>query len=260
MACVAVLGLGFVLPAAQLGAWTIETWHETIDLRFAGLAWNSFRLAAITAVIAVCVALAVGYAVRLGAGPIGRAAKRIAGLGYAVPGSVIAVGVMVPFAWLDTAIDDFARAQFGISTGLLLTGGLAALVFAYMVRFLAVSLNAVDSALAKVTPNMDGAARTLGAGPTVVLWRVHIPIIRAGLLTAGLLAFVDVMKELPATLIMRPFDFNTLAVRAYELASDEQLAESASAALAIVAVGILPVIILSRAITRARPGPPPAMP
>jgi iron(III) transport system permease protein len=260
LACAAVLGLGFVLPAAQLGAWTIDTWHETIDMRFAVLAWNSFRLAAITAVLAVMVALAVAYAVRLGAGPIGRAAKRIAGLGYAVPGSVIAVGVMLPFAWLDTAIDDFARARFGVSTGLLLTGGLAALVFAYLVRFLAVSLNAVDSALAKVTPSMDGAARTLGVGPSGVLWRVHIPIIRAGLLTAGLLAFVDVMKELPATLIMRPFDFNTLAVRAYELASDEQLAESASAALAIVAVGILPVIVLSRAITRARPGPPPAMP
>jgi len=260
LACASVLGLGFVLPAAQLGAWTIETWHETVDTRFAGLAWNSFRLAAITAILAVLVTLLVAYAVRLGAGPIGKTAKRVASLGYAVPGSVIAVGVMLPFAWLDTAIDDFARAQFGVSTGLLLTGGLAALVFAYLVRFLAVSLNAVDTALGKVTPSMDGAARTLGAGPGRVLWHVHVPIIRAGLLTAGLLVFVDVMKELPATLIMRPFDFNTLAVRAYELASDELLAESASAALAIVAVGIIPVIVLSKAITRARPGPPPAMP
>jgi len=260
LACALVLGFGFALPAAQLGAWTIETWYETVDLRFAGLAWNSFRLAAITAVLAVVVTLLVAYAVRLGAGPVGKIAKRVAGLGYAVPGSVIAVGVMLPFAWLDTAIDDFARAQFGISTGLLLTGGLAALIFAYMVRFLAVSLNAVDTALGKVTPSMDGAARTLGAGPGRVLWQVHVPIIRAGLLTAGLLVFVDVMKELPATLIMRPFDFNTLAVRAYELASDELLAESASASLAIVAVGIIPVIVLSKAITRARPGPAQAMP
>ncbi len=253
-ACAGALGLGFLLPAVQLAVWTIETWQQTIDLRFLGLAWNSFRLAAMTAVVAVIVTLLVCYAVRLRTNATGRVAKRVAGLGYAVPGSVIAVGVLLPFAWLDTAIDDFARAVFGVSTGLLLTGGLAALIFAYLVRFLAVSLNAVDSAMAKVTPNMDGAARTLGAGPDAVLWRVHVPIIRAGLLTAGLLVFVDVMKELPATLIMRPFDFNTLAVRAYELASDELLAESASAALAIVVVGIVPVIILSRAITRARPG------
>lgn len=256
LACLAVLVAGFLLPAAQLAAWTVETWQQTIDARFAGLAWNSFRLAALTAILAVLVALLVSYAVRLGAGTAGRTAKRIAGLGYAVPGSVIAVGVLLPFAWLDTAVDDFSRAVFGVSTGLLLTGGIAALVFAYLVRFLAVSLNAVDSALAKVTTSMDGAARTLGAGPDAVLWRVHVPIIRAGLLTAGLLVFVDVMKELPATLILRPFDFNTLAVRAYELASDELLAESASAALAIVAVGIVPVILLSRAITRARPGVP----
>ena len=124
LACAAVLGLGFVLPAAQLGAWTIETWSATIDARFAGLAWNSFRLAALTAFLAVGVALIVAYSVRLGAGPLGHAAKRIAGLGYAVPGSVIAVGVMVPFAWLDTGIDTFARDRFGVSTGLLLTGGL----------------------------------------------------------------------------------------------------------------------------------------
>jgi len=254
LACLAPLGFGFLLPASQLALWTARTWHSDLNAGFATLAWNSVRLATLTAVIAVGVALLVAYAVRLGAGPVGRAAKRLAGLGYAVPGSVIAVGVLLPFAHLDTAIDDFARATFGVSTGLLLTGGLAALVFGYLVRFLAVSLNAVDAALAKVTPSMDGAARSLGLGPGAVLARVHVPIIRAGLLTAGLLAFVDVMKELPATLILRPFNFDTLAVRAYELASDEQLRESAGAALAIVAVGILPVIVLSRAITRARPG------
>jgi iron(III) transport system permease protein len=258
-ACFAAVGLGFLVPAVQLGLWTAETWSDTVDAAFGVLAWNSFRLAALTAVLAVVASLLVAYAVRLDGGTLGRIAKRLSGLGYAVPGSVIAVGVIVPFAWIDTTIDDIARAHFGISTGLLLTGGLAALVFGYLVRFFAVSLNAVDSALLKVTPNMDGAARTLGLGPSGVLWRIHVPIIRAGLLTAALLVFVDVLKELPATLIMRPFNFNTLAVRAYELASDEQLAESASAALAIVAVGIIPVILMSRAITHARPGAvPPA--
>ena len=254
LACLLPLALGFLLPALQLGAWTVETWRETVDGHFAALAWNSFRLAALTAFLAVAVALLLAYAVRLGAGPVARGAARVASLGYAVPGSVIAVGVLVPFAALDTAIDTFARDTFGVSTGLLLTGGLVALVFAYIVRFLAVALRAVEAGLTKVSPAMDGAARTLGCTPGRVLWRVHVPVVRAGLITAGLLVFVDVMKELPATLIMRPFNFDTLAVRAYELAADERLADSASAALAIVAVGLVPVLLLSRAVGRARPG------
>ena len=254
LACLLPLALAFLFPALQLGIWTIETWREMVDTHFAGLAWNSFRLAALTAVLAVAVALILAYAVRLGAGLLGRAAARVASLGYAVPGSVIAVGVLVPFAVLDTGIDGFARDTFGVSTGLLLTGGLAALVFAYIVRFLAVALRAVEAGLTKVSPAMDGAARTLGCTPGRVLWRVHVPVVRAGLITGGLLVFVDVMKELPATLIMRPFNFDTLAVRAYELAADERLADSASAALAIVAVGLVPVLILGRAVGRARPG------
>jgi iron(III) transport system permease protein len=254
LACLVPLGFGFLLPAGQLLAWTLETWQRTVDARFLALAWNTLSLAALTATLAVVVAVLVAYAVRLGAGPVGRVGARIAGLGYAVPGSVIAVGVLVPFAALDNTLDAFVSAHFGVSTGLVLTGSVAALVFAYLVRFLAVALNAVNAGLAKVTPSMDDAARTLGHGPGGVLWRIHAPIVRGGLLSAALLVFVDVLKELPATLILRPFNFNTLAVRAYELASDEQLAESASAVLAIVAVGIVPVIVLSRAIARARPG------
>ncbi len=253
-ACLAPLLLGFLLPGALLLAWTVQSAAETLDLHFLSLVWHSVALAAATAVLAVAVALLVAYAVRLGGGRVTRVAARVAGLGYAVPGSVIAVGVLLPFAWIDTSIDTLARDWFGRSTGLLLTGGVVALVFAYLVRFLAVSLNTVESALLKVTPSMDGAARTLGAGPGRVLARVHAPLIAGGLLTAGLLVFVDVMKELPATLIMRPFNFDTLAVRAYELATDERLADSASASLAIVAAGLVPVILLSRAITRSRPG------
>ncbi len=149
------------------------------------------------------------------------------------------------------------RETFGISTGLLLSGTIVALLFAYLVRFLAISFNTVEASLAKVTPNMDSAARTLGARPWKTLLNVHAPMMWGSLLTAGLLVFVDVMKELPATLIMRPFDFNTLAVRTFELASDEQLAEAAGPALAIVMVGIIPVVLLSAAIARARPGQPP---
>ncbi|MFP6744675.1 MAG: iron ABC transporter permease, partial [Alphaproteobacteria bacterium] len=162
--------------------------------------------------------------------------------------------VLLPFAWLDNQVDGLMRDAFGVSTGLILSGTLVALVFGYLVRFLAISFNTVEASLGKVTPTMDGAARTLGLGSGATLRRVHMPILSGSLLTAALLVFVDVMKELPATLIMRPFNFNTLAVRAFELAEDEQLAESAPAALSIVGVGIVPVILLTVAIARSRPG------
>ncbi len=252
VACLTPLALGFLIPAGQLAAWTLANWRAHADPAFAALAGTSFLLAALTAMLALALALPAGYAMRLGAGPLARAAKRVAGLGYAVPGSVIAVGVLLPLAWLDNRVDGLARDWFGVSTGLLLTGGIAALIFAYLVRFFAVSMNAVDSAWARIATSMDDAARTLGATPGRALRRVHIPLLRGGLLTAALLVFVDVMKELPATLILRPFDVNTLAVRAYEMATDERLADAAPAALAIVAAGLIPVIALSRAITRSR--------
>jgi len=169
-----------------------------------------------------------------------------------VPGTVIAVGVMLPFAWIDNSVDAFMRASLGISTGLLLSGTLVALLFGYMVRFLAVSLQTVENGLGKIKPSMDEAGRSMGLNAGAVLRRIHVPMLRGSLLTALLLVFVDVLKELPATLILRPFNFNTLAVRAYELASDERLASSGPAALTIVLAGLLPVILLSRSITRSR--------
>ena len=251
-ACFAPLALGFLLPAGRLAAWAVPTWRDRADAAFGALAGTSFLLAALTALLAVAAALAIAYAARLGLGPVGRAARRIAGLGYAVPGSVVAVGALLSLAWIDHRIDDFARSVFGVSTGLIVTGGIAALVFAYLVRFLAVSMNAVDAAFVRVTGHMDDAARTLGAAPARVLGRIHLPMLRGGLLTATLLVFVDTMKELPATLILRPFDVNTLAVRAYELASDERLADAATPALAIVAAGLVPVALLGRAVARGR--------
>jgi iron(III) transport system permease protein len=181
-----------------------------------------------------------------------RAAARIAAMGYAIPGSVVAVGILIPLASLDNSLDDFLRRTFGISSGLLLSGTLVALIFAYLVRFLAAALATVEASLAKVSRNLDHAARVLGHSPGRTLARVHAPLMRASLLTAGLMVFVDVMKELPATMIVRPFNFDTLAVRVYTLASDERLQQSSTAALAIVAVGILPVILLSRAVIRSR--------
>ncbi|MEX1147074.1 MAG: ABC transporter permease subunit, partial [Sphingomonadales bacterium] len=183
-----------------------------------------------------------------------RAAVRVASMGYAVPGTVVAVGVVIPFAWFDNSADQLMRDSFGVSTGLILSGTLAALVFAYLVRFMAISVNTLEASLTKVTPSMDAAARTLGQRTWGTLRRVHFPLMSGSVLTAGLLVFVDVLKELPATLILRPFNFNTLAVRTYELASDERLYEIGLPAVAIVVAGLVPIIILSRSIARSRPG------
>jgi iron(III) transport system permease protein len=153
---------------------------------------------------------------------------------------------------LDHALDAFLSSTFGLSTGLLLTGGIAALVYAYLVRFFSVALQTVEAGLTRITPSMESAARSLGCSPAAVLRRVHAPLLTGSLLTAGLMVFVDVMKELPATFAMRPFNFDTLAVQAYNLAADERLAEAATASLAIVAVGLVPLVFLSRSITKAR--------
>jgi iron(III) transport system permease protein len=252
--CLLPLFFGFLLPTGQLAAWALRTWRSSIDAGFLLLLRNSLLLAIGTSLLALLLALLLGYGQRLRKGRVVGAAVRLAGMGYAVPGLVIAVGVIIPFAWLDNNLDAWMRSHFDYSTGLLLSGTLTAVVFAYLVRFLAVSLQTVEAALGKIRPSMDEAAHSLGSRPAAVLRRIHLPIMRGSLLTALLLVFVDVLKELPATLILRPFNFNTLAVRAFELASDELLAESSVAALAIVVVGLLPVILLSRSIRRARPG------
>jgi iron(III) transport system permease protein len=250
--CLGLVAAGFLIPAAQLLQWAYKTAAHTLDEAFLGLLWNSLYLAAITALSALVLALLFAYAQRLSKRAWVNGAVRMAGMGYAVPGMVIAVGVLVPFGWFDRTLDDWMRAQLDISTGLLLSGTLFALVFAYLVRFLAVSINAVESGLSRVTPSMDEAARSLGLGTWGVLGRIHIPLLRGSLLTALLLVFIDVLKELPATLILRPFNFNTLAVRTFELAGDERLADASAPALAIVLAGLIPVIMLSRAITRSR--------
>ncbi|NCC29720.1 MAG: iron ABC transporter permease, partial [Gammaproteobacteria bacterium] len=202
--------------------------------------------------IALLLALVLGYGKRLHPTRTVSGAVKIAGLGYAVPGTVIAIGVIIPFAWFDNTLDAWMRSTFDVSTGLLLSGTLVALIFAYLTRFLAVALQTVEAGLGRIRPSMDEAGRAMGYRPGQVLRRIHIPMLRGSLLTAVLLVFVDVLKELPATLILRPFNFNTLAVRAYELASDERLADTAPAALTIVLAGLVPVILLSRSITKSR--------
>ncbi|MFP4154943.1 MAG: ABC transporter permease [Halothiobacillaceae bacterium] len=171
-------------------------------------------------------------------------------MGYAIPGAVIAVGIFIPLGFLDNAVDSWMRATFGISTGLLLSGTIVALLFAYAVRFMSLGVFTVDAGMARLRPAMLDAARALGQSPRGVLFRVTLPMIRGSLLTAALLVFVEVLKELPATLVLRPFNFNTLAVRTFELANDEMFVEAAIPALTIVLIGLIPVILLSRAVAR----------
>ncbi len=254
MACLLPVLFGFILPALQLLYWVFTTAEETIDSSFFSLTLNTMLLAISASIIAVSIALLLAYGRRLHRTPTIRTGVNIASLGYAVPGTVIAVGVMTPFAFIDNAVDSWMRETFDVSTGLILSGTVFALLFAYTVRFLAVSVNAIDSGLGKIKPTMDDAGRSMGLSPLEVLRKIHLPLMRGTVLTALLLVFVDVLKELPATLILRPFNFNTLAVRAHELAADERLADAATPALMIVLVGILPVILLSRAISHSRAG------
>jgi iron(III) transport system permease protein len=250
LACLLPIILGFVVPAGVLLKLALEDIETNFDDRFWSFATNSLTLAGITAAIAAVIALILAYGLRLYPQWGMRVATQIAAMGYAVPGSVIAVGILVPLGAFDNAVDAWMRSTFNISTGLLLSGTIAALVFAYLVRFLAVSFSSVDASLSKIKPSLDEAARSLGHGTVSTLVKIHTPLIGSGLLTAVTLVFVDVMKELPATLIVRPFDFDTLAVRVYNLAADERLAEAAGPALAIVVVGLLPVILLSLAMRR----------
>lgn len=246
--------LGFVVPALVLADWARLTAGIVRHDDFLTDVVNTLALAATAALLAITVATFLAYALRLSGGRVLTGAVRLASIGYAVPGSVIAVGVLLPFAWADHGLNALAETFFGVTPGLLLSGTVVAVVFAYLVRFLALSFGSVEASLGRITTDMDGAARTLGHDATATLRRVHLPLIRGGVLTAALLVFVDVMKELPATLILRPFDFSTLATRIYEYASDERFEETGLWALAIVVAGIVPVILLSVGIRRSRPG------
>ncbi|MDP6969442.1 MAG: iron ABC transporter permease [Gammaproteobacteria bacterium] len=249
--CLIPVVFGFIIPAGQLLWWTLFEAHVQWS-SFWQLAWNSFYLSALAAVLAVCLALLLAYAQRFYPRQSVRHAVTLAGMGYALPGTIIAIGVMLPLAWLDHRINDAFTWLGWSSPGLLLSGTLVVLLMAYCVRFLAVALGGIQSGLGQVSPSLDESAKGMGRNAWDVLRLIHIPLMRSSVLTALLVVFVDVLKELPATLMLRPFDFNTLAVRAYELAADEQLVEAAPASLMIVLVGLIPVLILNRAINRRR--------
>ncbi|GAA0853481.1 iron ABC transporter permease [Aliiglaciecola litoralis] len=248
--CLTVPFFGFILPVGQLLIWALSYTEMGLDSAFFTLMWNSFWLAAVTACLVVLIALLYGFAKRLSPTPMMTWQVQGVSLGYAIPGTVIAVGVLVPLSWADHQFNQITALLFNLTPGLIFSGTVFALILAYTVRFLAVALQSVEAGLGRVTPAMDEAARCLGASPRQVLWRVHLPIMRASILSAALLVFVDVLKELPATLILRPFNFDTLAVSAFQYASDERLIDAALPALAIVLAGLLPVILLSRAMDK----------
>ncbi|MEM0966184.1 MAG: iron ABC transporter permease [Verrucomicrobiota bacterium] len=249
LACFLPVGIGFLIPVAILieaaiGAGFFSSLNESLQW-----AWHSTILAAITSPIALLFALLLSYNTRVCPGVISGASARVASLGYAIPGSVVAVGVLLVLGWTDQSSRAFLPDSF------LLSGSIAALIFAYLTRFLTLSVHTVDSGLTRIPKSFDDAGKTLRAGPITLLARIHFPLIRASTLAAVLLVFVEVLKELPATLIIRPFNFDTLAVRIYHLASDERFAETAAPALLIVLFGLAPVIILSRMMTRTRHAP-----
>ncbi|MEE8503927.1 MAG: iron ABC transporter permease [candidate division NC10 bacterium] len=250
-----VVGVALGLPVAQLLYWTVTALGgPDYDDRYPAFMFNTLTLGTISAILAVGAAVVVAYGLRLSRNRIVATFGRIANMGYALPGSVIAVGVLAPLAFVDHGLDAFLQATWGISSGLVLTGSMVGLLFAYLVRFLAVSCQTVEASLIKVTPSMDMAARSLGASKGEVLWRVHLPLIRGGLCTAAILVFVDVIKEMPATLLLRPFGYETLAVRIWQLTSESLWEAAALPALTIVAAGILPVLFLARSSARPRVG------
>ncbi|WP_425044786.1 ABC transporter permease [Primorskyibacter sp. S87] len=248
--CAIPVVLGFALPSVILFDMGMNSEQNIVSSRYLGFVRNSILLAGTAALITVGAAICVGFFQRQHPGRASATAAYLARLGYAVPGGVIAVGLIVPFANFDNMLDSWMREHFGISTGLLVTGSIWLLVAAYMVRFLAAALSAYEGGQSTVHSNMDHAARSLGQTPLGTLRKVHLPLLTPSLLTALLIVFVDVMKELPATLIMRPFNFDTLAVQAYRLASDERLEGAAVPSLVIVAVGLLPVILICRQVGR----------
>jgi iron(III) transport system permease protein len=236
--------LGFAFPAIMLIYWTIVTTPLVMDYSFLPLIINSFMLAASAAGIVVLATLLTSFTLRSFPSKWTQILVRFSNMGYAIPGAVVAVGVMVPFLWIDTQLN--LLTQNGRQ--LILTGTWFTLIFAYLVRFMAVGFNNIDSSLTKTSTSMDEAARSLGHSYRTTLVRILLPLIRPGVLAAGLLVFIDVLKELPLTLILRPFNFDTLAIRSYEYATDERVPEAAPSALLIILMGLLAVYMLSKII------------
>ncbi len=249
--CATILAVAFGLPALQLVVWTLAEVQKpgaagTLNVAFPQYVGTTLMLAVGAALVAVCWSLLLAHTVRLQKGRLAAISTRLATLGYAMPGAVVGVGVLLTLTTLDHWAHNLAVRGWGIGSGLLLTGSIVGLIYAYVVRFMAVSYNSVEASLDKVTPTMAMAARTLGASPARVLRQIHLPLVTTGVLTSATLVFVDVMKELPVTLLLRPFGMDTLSIWAYLLAYEGFWEAAAVPSLAILGVGLLPVALLMR--------------
>ena len=243
---ISVLGIAFIIPVGQLFVWAFGVFRQDFDLRYLSFLGHSVFLGGAAALLTCVGALILVSANRLRNDLMTRTAVRVATLGYALPGSVLAVGIFIPIIWIDKQMIGWIKTLFGIEIGFILSGTLAAMLLAYLIRFLAVAHGAVDSAMNRITPSLDETARCLGVSGIPLLRKVYLPLLRGGLLTAALLVFVDVMKEMPITLMTRPFGWDTLSVRIFEMTSEGQWERAALPAVALVLTGFIPILLLSR--------------
>ncbi|MBW6480795.1 MAG: iron ABC transporter permease [Bacteroidales bacterium] len=238
--------MGFLIPVIMLIYWSNLTLVNVVDYRFTELLLNSFVLAAIASAVVTAFALFIAFTVRSFPSRFVKFLARVSTLGYAIPGAVVAIGILIPFLWMDSKLITLSSPGVRIA----LTGTWFALIFAYLVRFMAVGFNSIDSGMERISPSLDEASRSLGLSNMKTLGKINMPLLRGALISAALLVFIDVLKELPLTLILRPFNFDTLAIRAFEFASDERVAEAAPAAMIIIITGMVPVLLLNRLMGR----------
>ncbi|WP_421305285.1 ABC transporter permease [Aeromonas veronii] len=246
--CWGLVLAGFGLPFVILLDYGVRYFELSWTPEFVRFAGNSLAISALTALLAMGIALLLGFFRRLDGGLKSLLPLRIAAMGYAMPGTVLAIGVLVPLTALDFAINDLAEWLGRQGPGLLLTGTITAIVFGYLVRFVAIAIGSVESSMGKISPSLDMAARSLGQGDGGMLRRVHLPLVRRGLFAGAMLVFIESMKELPAALLLRPFNFDTLATHVYQFVSDEMLERGALGAIVIVLVGLLPLIWVNRSL------------
>jgi len=234
------------LPALQLISWSLEIFHEEFDSRYLGLLGHSLALGLMSALLIAATALLLAYAGRRHQDRLTHGLIRTATLGYALPGTVLAVGIFIPLAWLDNQLIGLAQQLFGLQISQLLQGTILIMLLAYMIRFMAAGFKSIDSAMHRVTTNIDEASRLMGLRGIKLLYKVHLPMLRGGIFTALTLAFVDVMKEMPITLMTRPFGWDTLAVKIFELTSEGEWERAALPSLTLLMSGLLPIVLLMR--------------
>ena len=241
-----LVSFSLFIPIATLLYYAAHYFTESLNDDLINYTVNSLWLAFLVAILALVVALIVNFYQRLSPGVAAKSAIRLSSLGYAVPGTVVAIGVLIPLTSFDLLLNDLLISWDLPVVGLILSGSLVILVFGYLVRFSAIAVGSVDSSLVQVSPSLELASRTLGNGPIKTLWRVNIPLIKKGMLTAFILVFIEAMKELPAALLLRPFNFETLATYVYQFVSDEMIEYAALPALMIIALGLIPFIVVNR--------------